>query len=630
MIRHYCSDRLYYAVEGDDGTDDAALGILLARIDEHLGTLPSSLVVTISGDPRRLGPPTSPTSPTSPTPSPSQTAFLERVDLTANRLAFSPARERLIDELAAKIKSHLRSRHTSALTLLMDGPPGTGKSTLAREVARRVGVETFRPSSQLQTKFIGETATRISDIFRFLKTRQAVLIWDDLDRIFSDRGYETDSASRDHRDTLATLFAGLDETPVVVIGSTNAKGILDEAFTSRVAIRKTVPAVTADERRDLLRTISRRDHAMTSQEVQEIVDAAPWMSFRDIETFCRSMSGPTLPIPRIVDAWRNTFAERVLHADWSRPQPAERRATSRIWDIDIAEAGHVVWIGAKDDQALGASILAHGQLAQMNQLARDDEVKSVCYDRRRDLLLLGTDKALCVVSRARTGHVDVASLRTKHGSVWDARWITDELILAAYHDGTISLCRYDGEQLTGDLSTTTVKRCRNVRWLGRRRELDFFVVGSEQPTFPILCVDRGATHIRQINQVPYPEKDKLAHRRVATIPSGTASSFIAIPSERGASIYQWNDGADISLAANITSPGCRTCTFDLASPRFAMAVGNEIHVFSSFLRASMEHPRVVTSAAPVTAMSFGRLGQSLVWGTDDGGVFSAATIAEHD
>jgi hypothetical protein len=246
--------------------------------------------------------------------------------------------------------------------------------------------------------------------------------------------------------------------------------------------------------------------------------------------------------------------------------------------------------------------------------------------------LLGTDKELCVIKNPRSkkdvgGRVgDVVSIRTTHGDVWDARWLSENVIIAAFADGTIALCRYDGKEIVGDVSVTKAKTCRNVRTIGSRNNVDYVVIGCEEPVFPIIRVDRAVPSLLEIGRLPYPDKDKMQYRRVATLPRGTSSSLIAVPSERGISVYQWDEGSEASLGSNVAIEDCRGCVFDFASTRFAVAKGDEIQIFRSFVKASSEDPQVVKSTAAVTAMSFGRFGQSLVWGTEDGGVYSAATI----
>jgi hypothetical protein len=632
MTDVFRGERLYYGLSGAEDMDDSDLAAALASVEACLASFPPGVVLVISDDLRRVRA-ISHSSPPASAPSNALPVCLGCINLRASGIKLSPARERLVAELTAQIQTYFAAPSSPALVILLDGPPGTGKTTLAREIAYRVGIETFRPLASLESSYVSDTSKQVASIFEFARSRRAVLIWDDLDRLFTARGSSTDAASRDHRNTLATFFTGVDETSVVIIGTTNAKGILDDAFMNRVKIREAIPEVDAEERKARLRTLSYRQAALSNGDIQEIVDAAPWLSFRDIETFCRKLPAQaSLPVPRWVEAWRHSFADRLSVADWSSPQPAELRAKARICDLEVADAGCTVWAAAKNRRVFGGALLAHGQVTQMNQIACDHDVNAVRYERNRDLLLLATDKGLCVVKAARgmrklgDRQGDVGHARASHGHIWDAQWLTDELIIAAGKDGTISLCRFTGQAVVFGISQLKVKGCRSLRRVGTSERDDFLVVGGDEPGLAVIRVDHRTSTLHEAGQLPRADKATVPHR-IATLPHAALSCFIAVPNERGVSVFGWTR-AESALVSNISVEDCTDCAFDVAGSRLAIACGDEIRIYSSCIEANRESPHIVNSPAAVTAMSFGRLGQSLVWGTADGQVFSAAAMRE--
>jgi len=98
----------------------------------------------------------------------------------------SAERRELEGKLAGLIKSHFRENRNGTLSICLEGPPGTGKTTLALAAARMAGFETYRMAG-FQSKYVSESATRLKLIFKFLRSRQAVVIYDEIDTLVGRR-----------------------------------------------------------------------------------------------------------------------------------------------------------------------------------------------------------------------------------------------------------------------------------------------------------------------------------------------------------------------------------------------------------------------------------------------------------
>lgn len=129
--------------------------------------------------------------------------------------------------------------------LLLIGPPGNGKTSLAEAIAEALMVPllTVRYESIIGS-YLGETASRLSKLFEYAKTRQCVLFFDEFETLGKERGdvHETGEIKR----VVSSLLLQIDSLPsyVVAIAATNHEALLDKAAWRRFQIRLEVPKPT--------------------------------------------------------------------------------------------------------------------------------------------------------------------------------------------------------------------------------------------------------------------------------------------------------------------------------------------------------------------------------------------------
>ena len=121
--------------------------------------------------------------------------------------------------------------------ILLHGPPGTGKTVLAKAVANATD-STFIEvvGSELVQKFIGEGAKLVKEIFQLAREKSPAIIFiDEMDALAAKRIDIGTSGEREVQRTFMQLLAEIDGfSPlgnVKVIGCTNRKDILDPAIT---------------------------------------------------------------------------------------------------------------------------------------------------------------------------------------------------------------------------------------------------------------------------------------------------------------------------------------------------------------------------------------------------------------
>lgn len=129
--------------------------------------------------------------------------------------------------------------------LLLIGPPGNGKTSLAEAIAESLMIPllTVRYESIIGS-YLGETASRLSKLFEYAKTRQCVLFFDEFETLGKERGdiHETGEIKR----VVSSLLMQIDALPsyVVAIAATNHENLLDKAAWRRFQIRLEIPKPT--------------------------------------------------------------------------------------------------------------------------------------------------------------------------------------------------------------------------------------------------------------------------------------------------------------------------------------------------------------------------------------------------
>ncbi|WP_321935393.1 ATP-binding protein [Paraburkholderia sp. J8-2] len=139
------------------------------------------------------------------------------------------------DELA---KFHLKPRHR----VLLDGPPGNGKTMLAEAFACELGVPLLRANyAGLLDSHLGESGKNLSKLFQYAGNGPCVLFLDELDGIAASRDSSDVGEMRRITNQLLIL---IDRTPAhcVLVCATNLPGTIDKALMRRFDFRLHLPA----------------------------------------------------------------------------------------------------------------------------------------------------------------------------------------------------------------------------------------------------------------------------------------------------------------------------------------------------------------------------------------------------
>ncbi len=170
--------------------------------------------------------------------------------------------------------------------VLLIGPPGNGKTSLAEAIAEALAVPLLvvRYESVVGT-YLGETAIRLKKLFEYASTRKCVLFFDEFETLGKERGdiHETGEIKR----VVSSLLMQIDNLPshVMVIGATNHAELLDRAVWRRFQVRMNLPSPTRARLTEWFEKFERRINVSLGYAPSTLAKRLLGSSFAEVEEF---------------------------------------------------------------------------------------------------------------------------------------------------------------------------------------------------------------------------------------------------------------------------------------------------------------------------------------------------------
>jgi AAA+ superfamily predicted ATPase len=143
-----------------------------------------------------------------------------------------------------------------AVTALLHGPSGTGKTLAARVLASELGLDLYAIDlAQVVSKYIGETEKHLQELFDRADRGSCVLLFDEADALFGARSEVHDAHDRYANIEVSYLLQRIESFRGLAILTSNLHNNIDQAFTRRLRYVVAFPFPDAPARAQLWRQV---------------------------------------------------------------------------------------------------------------------------------------------------------------------------------------------------------------------------------------------------------------------------------------------------------------------------------------------------------------------------------------
>ncbi|XP_049326557.1 outer mitochondrial transmembrane helix translocase [Astyanax mexicanus] len=176
--------------------------------------------------------------------------------------------------------------------VLLYGPPGCGKTLIAKATAKASGCRFINlQASTLTDKWYGESQKLTAAVFSLaVKLQPCIIFIDEIDSFLRNRSSLDHEATAMMKAQFMSLWDGLETgecTQVMVMGATNRPQDLDPAILRRMPTTFHVGLPNATQRQEILRLILSGENLSNAINLKEIAEKTEGYSGSDLRELCR-------------------------------------------------------------------------------------------------------------------------------------------------------------------------------------------------------------------------------------------------------------------------------------------------------------------------------------------------------
>ncbi|MEJ2033993.1 MAG: ATP-dependent zinc metalloprotease FtsH [Deltaproteobacteria bacterium] len=378
--------------------------------------------------------------------------------------------------------------------VLLVGPPGSGKTLLAKATAGEAGVPFYSVSaSEFIEMFVGVGASRVRDMFnRAKETKPSLIFIDEIDAVGRTRGAGLGGGHDEREQTLNQLLSEMDgfdpNEGVIVIAATNRPDVLDPAllrpgrFDRQLVIQK--PGWK--ERQAILQVHTRNKKMADKVDLERLARETPGMTGADLENLVNEAALVALRHnkERIDTDDLEEAKDKILMGTVREEvmSDSEKRITA------YHEAGHTLaaWELPGSDPIHKVSILPRGMSMGATQIVPEEDrhyYPKKYLENRITVALAGRVAEKLVFEDISTGAQSDLKEATAMAERMVGQWGMSEKV------GPVSLGRGEEHPFLGRELAVPKKYSDELAWL-MDQEIRRFIVEAEKHARSILTENR--------------------------------------------------------------------------------------------------------------------------------------------
>jgi cell division protease FtsH len=268
--------------------------------------------------------------------------------------------------------------------VLLVGPPGNGKTLLARAVAGEAGVPFLRASgSDFVEMYVGVGASRVRDLFKSAREHgRSIVFVDEIDAVGRRRGGPSGHAHEEREQTLNQLLVEMDgfdlRSRVIVVAATNRPDVLDPALLrpGRFDRQVRLDPPDAAARRHILTLHARGKPFAEGVDLEAVIPQTTGLSGADLENLLNEAAILT------ARDGRTRIEMHDLEEALDRVTAGPRRKGRSLSELErkvtaVHELGHalVAHLLPQADPVQKVTIVSRGQMGGYTRMTPEEDRK---------------------------------------------------------------------------------------------------------------------------------------------------------------------------------------------------------------------------------------------------------------